>query len=140
LTFVVDVLQVAKASVATDEPTITEGLTSTGATDVSFEDLEEGTGPAAQAGATVLVDLIAYRGDTGEKVDSTWGNGGPFQLSLSDGGALPGLIDGLDGMKLGGRRRITIPAEQAFGADGNADLGIPADTDLVVVIDLSAVF
>jgi len=53
---------------------------------------------------------------------------------------LPGLIQGIPGMKVGGRRQLTIPFADAFGAEGNTSMKLPASTDLVVVIDLLSTF
>jgi peptidylprolyl isomerase len=51
-------------------------------------------------------------------------------------GAFPGLLEGLEGMKVGGRRAIVIPPDQGFGTEGNPQMGLPAATDIVMVVDL----
>ncbi|MEZ5219734.1 MAG: FKBP-type peptidyl-prolyl cis-trans isomerase [Ilumatobacteraceae bacterium] len=140
LSFVIDVLAVGSPSAAEDQPEITSDVTSEGATEVTFDDLVVGSGEAAAEGDSVLIDLIAFRGDTGEQVDSTWGTGGPFALVLAQDQALPGLVEGIVGMQPGGRRLIRIPSELAFGTEGSPDAGIPAGVDLVVVIDLTAAY
>jgi peptidylprolyl isomerase len=61
-------------------------------------------------------------------------------LLLEDGGSLPGLIQGIPGMKVGGRRQLTIPFADAFGTEGNTSMKLPESTDLVVVIDLLSTF
>jgi peptidylprolyl isomerase len=61
-------------------------------------------------------------------------------LLLEEGGSLPGLIEGIPGMKVGGRRQLTIPFADAFGTEGNTSMKLPASTDLVVVIDLLSTF
>jgi len=139
ITFVIDVLAVLTPGTAADEPKVT-APTSSGAKDVETEDLVDGTGKMAEAGDDVYVELVAYRGDSGEKIDSSWGNGGPAALKLTSDGALPGLVTGIAGMKVGGRRQIIIPSAQAFGEAGNTDVSIPGNTDLVVIIDLIAAF
>ncbi|MEZ5258903.1 MAG: FKBP-type peptidyl-prolyl cis-trans isomerase [Ilumatobacteraceae bacterium] len=136
----IDVLAVGSPSAAEDQPEITSDVTSEGATEVTFDDLVVGSGEAAAEGDSVLIDLIAFRGDTGEQVDSTWGTGGPFALVLAQDQALPGLVEGIVGMQPGGRRLIRIPSELAFGTEGSPDAGIPAGVDLVVVIDLTAAY
>lgn len=134
LTFVVDVRAVLTPSTEADEPAI-EAPTSSGATEVTTEDLVDGQGAEVIAGQSIYLELIAFRGDTGEQVDSSWGQGGPWMLVLEKDQTLAGLIEGIPGMKVGGRRLITIPAEEAFGAEGSTDASVPANTDLIVVID-----
>ena len=74
------------------------------------------------------------KGSNGVALDSTWTTQ-PIQLPLEEGN-FPGLLDGLPGMRVGGRRAITVPPEDGFGPDGNPQLGLPADTDIVLVVDL----
>ena len=100
------------------------------------KDLIEGKGEAIAAGDTVTVHIVAYRGDTGEKITSTWPEGAPVSLTLEEGGSLPGIVKGVPGMKVGGRRQMTIPFADAFGEKGNTEMKLPANTDLVLVVDL----
>ena len=92
------------------------------------------------AGSSVVLHLIAFRGDTGAKLVSTWGDPSPVTLTLVADGSLPGIVEGVQGMKVGGRRILNIPYMDAFGEDGNADLELPAKTDLILVVDLFAAF
>ena len=108
--------------------------------EIVSKDLVVGTGAEAKSGSKVLVHIIAYRADTGEQLASTWGDPSPVSLNLIEGGSLPGLVKGVPGMKVGGRRQLTIPFNDAFGTDGNSDMKLPASTDLVVVIDLLSSF
>jgi peptidylprolyl isomerase len=57
---------------------------------------------------------------------------------LEASGSLPGIIKGVPGMKVGGRRQLTIPFADAFGPEGNTEMKLPANTDLVLVVDLIA--
>ncbi len=139
LSFVIDVLAVVSPSEAADQPEVTIAPSS-GATDVTTTDVEVGDGATAAAGDIVYVDLVAYDGTTAEQLDSSYGVGSPFQLVLSDEGALPGLVNGIIGMQVGGTRLITIPPDQAFGPEGNAEVGLPANTDLIVLIHLAAAY
>ena len=138
LSFVVDVIAILPATDPADAPTVTV----TGAAnrdDVVIDDLVEGTGTELALGDTAYLHLIAYRGDTGEELTSTWAEGQPQPIQFVEQGSLPGIIEGMAGMKVGGRRQIVIPFVEAFGTAGNPDLGLPADTDLVLIIDLIAV-
>lgn len=60
----------------------------------------------------------------------------PKQMILVQGQEIPGLIDGIVGMKVGGRRTVTVPFEEAYGAEGRPPMGLPAETDIVIVVDL----
>ena len=139
LTFVVDVLAVIHPSEAADAPDVTVG-TSKGAKEVTTEDLTPGTGEEAAAGDTVFIDILAFRGDTGEQIDSSFGKGGPFPLQLTKDSSIPGLVTGIPGMKVGGVRKIVIPAADAFGEEGSKEVGLPPNTDLVMVVKLAALY
>ena len=104
------------------------------------EDLVVGDGDEATAGSNVLVHIIAFNGATGEELASTWGDPSPVALLLAEGGSLPGLVEGIPGMKVGGRRQLTIPFADAFGTEGNSEMKLPASTDLIVVVDLLSTF
>ena len=77
---------------------------------------------------------MLFRGDNLVAIDSTW-DGDPVPVAMTDG-AFPGLLEGLEGMKVGGRRAIVIPPDLGFGAEGNPQMGLPAATDIVMVVDL----
>lgn len=140
ISFVIDALAVVPAIDPADEPTITVEGSSKVATEVTSTDLVEGTGDEAVDGSTVAVNIIAFNGATGEQLASTWGDPALTTLSLVEGGTLPGLLKGIPGMKVGGRRQMTIPFLDAFGEEGNDQMGLPARTDLVLVVDLLAAF
>lgn len=105
-----------------------------------IDDLVVGDGTTAEPGSTVIVHLIAFRSDTGEKLVSTWSDPSPVDLTLVTDGSLPGIVEGVPGMKVGGRRILNIPYADAFGDAGNSDLGLPEKTDLILVVDLFAAF
>lgn len=139
LTFVIDAVSVTPGvdvptADAADKPTA-EVTPSVGATETTFTDLVVGEGDEAAAGDTAYLQIIAYRGDTAEEIQSTWEEGQAAQITLDDQ-TVTGLVTGVTGMKIGGRRMIIVPPADAFGAEGNASMGLPADTDLIVVVDL----
>jgi FKBP-type peptidyl-prolyl cis-trans isomerase len=139
LSFVIDVVAVVPATDPADEPQITV----TGAAnreDVVTDDLVVGTGPTLQKGQTAAIQIIAYRGDTGEQVYSTWQGGQPLAFAYQVDDVIPGLVSGMEGMNVGGRRQITIPFAQAFGESGNENLNLPGSTDVVLVVDLIAAY
>jgi len=139
ISFVVDMLAIVPAIDPADEPEL-NSLQTPSLTKLEIEDLVIGDGAEAEAGSTVVVQIIAFRGDTGEKLVSTWGDPSPVTFTLVTDGSLPGIVDGLPGMKVGGRRILNIPYEDAFGDQGNTELGLPEKTDLILVVDLFAAF
>ncbi|MCX6521118.1 MAG: FKBP-type peptidyl-prolyl cis-trans isomerase [Actinobacteria bacterium] len=138
LSFVVDVMAIIPATDPADAPDVTvEGAANRD--ELLTEDLVVGDGKELELGQTAYLHLIAFRGDTGEQVASSWETGQPQPIQFAEQGSLPGIIEGMAGMKVGGSRKMIIPFVDAFGSTGNPDLGIPADTDLVLVIDLIAI-
>jgi len=139
LSFVIDAVAIVPATDAADKPAVTiEGAANVDA--VETDDLVDGDGAEAAAGMTVALHLVAFRADTGEEITGTWEQGAPVTFELVEGGTLPGLLEGIPGMKVGGRRQIRIPFADAWGTDGQQAIGLPAETDIVVVIDLLAAF
>ena len=103
-----------------------------------IEDLEEGDGEEAQAGDQLTVDYVGVLYDGGEEFDASFEDPAPFQFALGQRSVIPGWDEGLEGMKVGGRRQLVIPPEQAYGSQGQPP-DIPPDSTLVFVIDLIAV-
>lgn len=137
LSFVVEMTGIIPATDPADEPQLTLAGAAASST-LQSKDLIEGKGDAVAAGDTVALHIVAYRGDTGEKITSTWPEGAPVSLTLEEGGSLPGIVKGVPGMKVGGRRQMTIPFADAFGPEGNTEMKLPANTDLVLVVDVIA--
>ena len=103
-----------------------------------IEDLEEGEGDEAQAGDQLTVDYVGVLYDGGDEFDASFGEPAPFQFALGQGSVIPGWDEGLDGLKVGGRRQLVIPPDLAYGPQGQPP-DIPPDSTLVFVIDLLAV-
>jgi peptidylprolyl isomerase len=98
------------------------------------EDIVKGSGPGAKPGDTVIVDYVGVSFSTGQEFDASWDTGQPFPVQLGAGNVIEGWEKGLVGIKKGGRRKLTIPPEQAYGADG-APPAIGPNETLVFVID-----
>jgi peptidylprolyl isomerase len=136
LSFVIDVLGIVPKAQLADPPDETDVPTSEEpATRLLVDDLTTGDGAELAEGDTAIVHLVAARADTGEVLQSTWTTGQPQPIVLADGQILPALVEKLPGMKVGGRRAVTIPTA-AFAENGLTDVGLPPDTDLVVIVDL----
>ena len=103
-------------------------------TALEVEDLAQGSGAEAQAGQQLTVQYVGVSYKSGEQFDASWDNGQPFPFQLGAGMVIPGWDQGLVGMKVGGRRKLTIPPELAYGPAGSGPIG-PNET-LVFVIDL----
>jgi peptidylprolyl isomerase len=101
-------------------------------------DLEEGSGPEAKSGDTVTVQYVGVNYKTGKEFDSSWSRSEPFPFELGSGGVIPGWEQGVEGMKVGGRRELIIPPELGYGSAG-APPAIPPNETLIFVVDLEAV-
>ena len=101
-------------------------------TELVITDLEVGDGTEAAPGATVDVHYVGVDYETGEQFDASWDRGASIQFPLS--GLIKGWQDGIPGMRVGGRRQLVVPPEQAYGPAGSGHrLG---GRTLVFVIDL----
>lgn len=98
-------------------------------------DLIEGTGREAKSGDKVTVQYVGVGYDSGEEFDASWNRGEPFPFTLGAGEVIPGWDQGVEGMKVGGRRELVIPPELAYGEAG-APPAIGPNETLVFVIDL----
>ena len=138
LTFVIDVRSVVGQADPGDAPTEPGVPLSEGALDTTFEVLEDGEGDTLELGDTALIRYVNFRGDNGVALETNWSND-PLQIPY-DEALLPGLLEGMEGMKVGERRAITIPPDDGFGAEGNPQGGLPANTDMIFVIELLGVY
>ncbi|MER5256481.1 MULTISPECIES: FKBP-type peptidyl-prolyl cis-trans isomerase [unclassified Streptomyces] len=108
-------------------------------TDLEIVDIWEGDGPEAKAGATVKVHYVGVAFSTGEEFDASWNRGTPLQFQLGAGQVIAGWDQGVQGMKVGGRRRLTIPAHLAYGDRGAGGGAIAPGETLIFVCDLVGV-
>jgi len=97
-------------------------------TTLKIEDTVVGTGATAQKGDTVTVQYTGAVAATGKIFQSSYDSGAPAQLSLNQ--VIQGWADGIPGMKVGGTRRLYIPAAQAYGANSPSP-DIPANAALI---------
>ena len=135
LSFVIDVVAVIPKVDPADAPDITIPPTPN-KTEQTSTDLIVGQGADIQPGQTVAVQLLAFSAADGKLLDSSWKQGTPLTFLPGAGQLPPGVEKAVEGMKIGGRRQVQIPFADAFGASGNTDLGLPASTDLIMVLDL----
>jgi FKBP-type peptidyl-prolyl cis-trans isomerase len=102
------------------------------------KDLVQGTGATASQGKTVTVNYVGVLYKNGKEFDSSWSRNQPFTTALSSGSVISGWVQGLSGMKVGGRRELIIPPSLGYGKAGSPPT-IPANSTLVFVVDLLSV-
>lgn len=105
--------------------------------DLQIEDLVVGDGDEAVAGHQVSVHYVGVSWSTGRQFDASWDRGQRFDFGLGAGQVIEGWDRGVQGMKIGGRRRLTIPPNLGYGAQGAGGVIAPNET-LVFVVDLLA--
>lgn len=103
--------------------------------DLVIEDLRAGDGVEAKVGDTISAHYVGVAHSTGEEFDSSWDRGAPLDFRLGVGQVIKGWDDGIVGMKVGGRRKLTIPADLAYG-DRGAGGAIKPGEALIFVVDL----
>ncbi len=103
-----------------------------------IEDLVVGDGNEAVAGRNVEVHYVGVAWSTKQQFDASWDRGDTFQFRLGAGQVIQGWDQGVQGMKIGGRRRLTIPSEMGYGSRGAGGVIKPNET-LVFVVDLFGV-
>ena len=102
------------------------------------QDLIVGNGPEAKEGDQVSVQYVGVLHSNGKEFDSSWKRNQPFEFTIGSGNVIQGWDQGVLGMKVGGRRRLIIPPDLAYGPSGQPPT-IPPNSTLVFDIDLKKV-
>ena len=131
-----------RAFTSDEEPTSTQSpgsgpnqvVTQSG---LKYEDLAVGTGAAAQVGDTVAVHYTGTLED-GTKFDSSIDSGVPLEFTLGQGRVIAGWEEGIQGMQVGGKRKLTIPPDLGYGASGYPPV-IPANATLIFDVELVSI-
>lgn len=110
---------------------MSERITDSG---LKIEDIVEGSGAEATAGQTVSVHYTGWL-ENGNKFDSSKDRNQPFQFNLGGGQVIKGWDEGVQGMKVGGTRKLTIPANLGYGAHGAGGI-IPPNATLIFEVEL----
>jgi peptidylprolyl isomerase len=104
-----------------------------------IKDIVKGKGKSAKKGDNVSVQYEGIAFSTGEEFDASWNRGAePFTFKIGEGNVIKGWDQGIPGMKVGGRRELTIPAKLAYGANGQPPTIGPNET-LVFVVDMKKI-
>ncbi len=103
--------------------------------DLQIDDLVVGEGTEATPGRTVVVHYVGVAFSTGEEFDASWNRGSPFPFPLGGGKVIAGWDQGVQGMRVGGRRRLTIPPHLGYGERGAGQVIASGET-LIFVVDL----
>jgi peptidylprolyl isomerase len=103
--------------------------------DLEITELSEGEGAEATAGSTVSVHYVGVAHSTGEEFDASYNRGAPLDFRLGVGQVISGWDQGVQGMKVGGRRRLVIPPHLGYGDRGAGGVIKPGET-LIFVVDL----
>lgn len=107
-------------------------------TELVMEDLVVGDGQEATAGMQVSVDYMGISWSNGREFDASWNRSQQFAFGLGGGQVISGWDQGVQGMKVGGRRRLTIPPAMAYGSAGAGGVIAPNET-LIFVVDLRSI-
>jgi peptidylprolyl isomerase len=104
-------------------------------TELEISDIWQGDGAVAKAGDTVQVHYVGVAYSTGEEFDASWSRGDPLEFRLGVGQVIAGWDQGVQGMRVGGRRQLIIPPGLAYGDRGAGRAIAPGET-LIFVCDL----
>ena len=104
-------------------------------TELVVTEVREGDGEEAVAGKQVLVHYVGVAHSTGEEFDASWNRGSPLDFRLGVGQVISGWDQGVQGMKVGGRRQLVIPPRLGYGDRGAGGVIKPGET-LIFVVDL----
>jgi len=104
-------------------------------TELEITEITEGDGSEAVAGSTISAHYVGVAHSTGEEFDASYNRGEPLSFRLGVGQVIPGWDQGIQGMRVGGRRRLVIPPHLAYGDRGAGGAIAPGET-LIFVVDL----
>lgn len=113
------------------------GELTTTASGLKYEDIEGGTGAVAKSGQKAKVHYTGWL-TSGQKFDSSKDRNDPFEFTLGAGQVIKGWDEGVAGMKVGGKRKLTIPPELGYGARGAGGV-IPPNSELIFEVELLGV-
>ena len=126
------------AAMSSTKPTVTIPQ-SAAPSELVIDDIVVGTGDEAVKGKNVSVHYVGVAWSNGKQFDASWDRNEVFEFRLGAGQVISGWDNGVAGMKVGGRRQLTIPPDMGYGAQGAGGV-IKGGETLVFVVDLLNVF
>ncbi len=120
----------------TDGPPRIEGKPITTGSGLQFCEIEQGKGEAPKASQTIVVHYTGWLESDGTKFDSSVDRGTPFSFTIGEGRVIGGWDEGLATMQVGGKRRLIIPADLAYGDAGAGGGAIPPNATLIFDVEL----
>jgi len=115
-------------------PPEVSGETITTASGLQYIDLQPGTGATPQTGQTVVAEYTGWLQSDGTLFDSSFNRATPFEFALGTGAVIPGWDEGFATMQVGGKRRLILPPDLAYGAGGSG--AIPPNATLIFDVEL----
>lgn len=124
-------------NITTTMPTTNPTLAPSQVTELKIEDIKIGTGSAVKSGDTVEMNYLGTL-ENGTKFDSSYDRGQTFSTQIGVGQVIKGWDEGVPGMKVGGKRKLTIPYQMAYGENGIPG-AIPAKATLIFEVELVSI-
>lgn len=121
-----------------DKPIVEESFEGIPPSELVIEDLFVGDGDECESGQIISVDYVGISWSTGIEFDSSWSRNEVFAFYLGGGQVISGWDEGCIGMKVGGRRKLIIPPDKAYGTQGAGGVIAPNET-LVFIVDLRSI-
>ncbi|MGV1009127.1 MAG: FKBP-type peptidyl-prolyl cis-trans isomerase [Dermatophilaceae bacterium] len=131
--------QTSAAASPTTVPTLTLATTPVSVSATTRRIVTSGSGPLSGSDSLVAAHLAVYLGSTGQQLDSTYAQDEPLKLALSNGETIAGLLKGLTGVQAGSRVLIGISPDDAYGSQGNQQIGVSGTETLLVLADILTV-
>lgn len=134
LVLVLFILSAIAMAQAPAKPPAVEGEPTRTVSGLEYWDIKVGTGKVAKFGDDVVVDYTGWVASSGKKFDSSIDNHRPFPMTIGSTPVIKGWVEGLRGMKVGGKRRLRIPPQLGYGPRGSGN--IPPGATLIFDIEL----